>query len=164
MRIGIYNRNKVYDYAKKWAFSRNPAYYNFDLIGGDCTNFASQCIFAGSNIMNYSLNNGWYYSNANSKSPSWTGVDFLYNFLVTNTSVGPFGMLVDFSETILGDLVQLSFDGYTFSHSLIIVKKGNDFFSTSIASHTSDSFNKSLSEYIFKDIRFVHVKGVRFWK
>ena len=32
-----YNRQKTIEYANKWAFSRNPKYYNFDNIGGDCT-------------------------------------------------------------------------------------------------------------------------------
>lgn len=52
-----YNRESVYQYAKNWAFSRNPKYYNFDSIGGDCTNFASQCVYAGCNEMNYNKNN-----------------------------------------------------------------------------------------------------------
>ena len=30
------------EYARRWAFSANPAYYNFENIGGDCTNFVSQ--------------------------------------------------------------------------------------------------------------------------
>ena len=42
-----YNRKAVYDYAKEWAYARNPKYYNYDSIGGDCTNFASQCVFVG---------------------------------------------------------------------------------------------------------------------
>lgn len=29
-----YNREKAVEYAKKWALERNPAYYNFDGIGG----------------------------------------------------------------------------------------------------------------------------------
>ena len=53
MRERKYDRNKVVEYAEKWAYSINPKYYNFNLIGGDCTSFVSQCIFAGSNIMNY---------------------------------------------------------------------------------------------------------------
>lgn len=53
MKEKEYNREKALEYAKKWAYKRNPKYYNFDLVGGDCTSFASQCIFAGSNIMNY---------------------------------------------------------------------------------------------------------------
>ena len=41
-----YDRQKVIEYAKKWAYLRNPKYYNFDSVGGDCTSFASQCIYA----------------------------------------------------------------------------------------------------------------------
>ena len=48
-----YDRQKAYNYAQKWAFKRNPIYYNFDNVGGDCTSFVSQCIFAGIGIMNY---------------------------------------------------------------------------------------------------------------
>ena len=50
MREEIYNREKVKEYAKKWAYGRNPKYYNFDSIGGDCTSFISQCIYAGSGV------------------------------------------------------------------------------------------------------------------
>ena len=84
-----YKREEVKEYAKKWAYKRNPQYYNYDLIGGDCTNFVSQCIYAGSEVMNYNKTNGWYYNNANDKSPSWTGVEFLYDFLVKNKGKGP---------------------------------------------------------------------------
>ena len=75
-----YNIQKVYEYAEKWAFDRNPKYYNFDSGGGDCTSFASQCILAGANVMNYNKEKGWYYINGNNKSPSWSGVHFLYNY------------------------------------------------------------------------------------
>ena len=39
------------EYARRWAFSANPAYYNFENIGGDCTNFVSQCLYAGGAVM-----------------------------------------------------------------------------------------------------------------
>ncbi len=48
-----YEREKVLKYAKRWAYDRNPQFYNFDNVGGDCTSFVSQCILAGSNVMNY---------------------------------------------------------------------------------------------------------------
>ena len=84
MKEIIYNREKVIEYAKKWAYDRNPQYYDFDNVGGDCTSFASQCIYAGVKVMNYSKQNGWYYISGNNKSPSWSGVEFLYNFLTQN--------------------------------------------------------------------------------
>ena len=93
-----YGRMKVVQYAKDWAYKRNPKYYNYDTLGGDCTNFASQCVFAGSMIMNYDKNNGWYYINANNKSPSWTGVEFFFDFLTTNKTVGPYGREVTKEE------------------------------------------------------------------
>lgn len=48
-----YEREKVLKNAKRWAYDRNPQFYNFDNVGGDCTSFVSQCILVGSNVMNY---------------------------------------------------------------------------------------------------------------
>ena len=152
-----YNREKVYEYAKKWAYSRNPKYYNFDPIGGDCTNFVSQCIFAGCNQMNYDKNNGWYYINGNNKSPSWTGVEFLYKFLITNNATGPKGKEASINTLKNGDVIQLSFDGNNYSHSLIVVKNGDSIYNTFIAAHTFDTFDKIVAEYAFKKYRCVHI-------
>lgn len=157
-----YNRKLAIAYAEKWAYSRNPKYYNYDTLGGDCTNFISQCIFAGSKVMNYNKNNGWYYINGNNKSPSWTGVEFLHKFLINNNGVGPYGIKSDINNLKLGDIVQLSFDGNSFTHSLIIVNiESNNLDSIYISSHTFDSFNRKISSYSFKDIRFIHIEGVR---
>lgn len=161
--MSIYQRQEVVEYAKKWAFSRNPNYYNFDSVGGDCTSFASQCIYAGCKIMNYSKRNGWYYINGNNKSPSWSGVEFLYQFLVNNTSTGPYGRISSQEKMEIGDIAQLSFDGIKFSHTLVIVSIINpyDLSKIKISSHTFDSFGKAISEYSFQKIRFIHIDGVR---
>lgn len=158
-----YNRQKVLEYAQTWAYDRNPRYYNFDSVGGDCTSFASQCIFAGSNVMNYSKLNGWYYINGNDKSPSWSGVEFLYNFLTTNKLAGPYGKEVSQNKIEIGDIAQLSFNENIFRHTLVIVKIENklDLNQIFISSHTFDSFNKRISEYNFEKIRFVHIEKVR---
>ena len=84
-----YQREAVLESAKQWAKGRNPRYLDFEHMGGDCTNFASQCIYAGSGVMNYTPTMGWYYSSGSNRSPSWTGVGYLYNFLTGNKSVGP---------------------------------------------------------------------------
>lgn len=163
MRELKYQRESVLNYAKKWAYSRNPKYYNYDALGGDCTNFASQCVFAGNETMNYDKNNGWYYINGNNKSPSWTGVEFFFEFLTNNKTVGPYGRKVEQNEIELGDIAQLSFDGVKWGHTLVIVNIENRFSlaGIKIASHTYDSYNKSIIEYDFKKIRFIHMEGVR---
>ena len=155
----MYNRQNVYEYAKKWAYGRNPKYYNYDSIGGDCTNFVSQCIYAGCNQMNYNKANGWYYINGNDKSPSWTGVQFLYNFLISNKTSGPQGEETTINHLNLGDVIQLSFDGTTFSHSLIVVQNGSSIYNTLIAAHTFDTFGKKVSEYSFLKYRCIHIKS-----
>lgn len=84
MRIKKYDRGKAREYAEKWAYGRNKKYYDFEKIGGDCTNFVSQCIFAGSGKMYYDKLIGWYYNSVSDRSPSWTGVEPLYKFLTGN--------------------------------------------------------------------------------
>lgn len=157
MSRGKYNRQEVLEYAKKWAYSRNPKYYNFDPVGGDCTNFASQCILAGIHEMNYNRQNGWYYINGNNKSSSWTGVEFLYNFLITNNMAGPEGEETVINRLEIGDIVQLSFDGISFSHTLVVVKNGTNINNTFIASHTFDAFGKRVSEYRLSKYRCIHI-------
>ena len=104
----------------------------------------------------------WIIQNGNNKSPSWSGVEFLYQFLINNKSVGPFGDKVDQTKIEIGDIAQLSFDGQKFSHTLIIVNIKNKYTLSGIkiASHTLDSYNKAISEYNFEQVRFIHIKGV----
>ena len=158
-----YDRNKAIAYAQKWAFSRNPKYYNFDGVGGDCTSFVSQCIYAGSKTMNYTRYIGWYYINGNNKSPSWSGVEFLYNFLTKNKSVGPYGVETTKDNVELGDIAQISFSGQKYEHTLLIVKIENKITLSGIkiASHTFDTFEKRISEYNFEKVRFIHIDAVR---
>lgn len=164
LTIFSYDRDSAVDYSSLWAYGRNPKYYNYDTLGGDCTNFASQCLFAGSNIMNYTPNYGWYYVNANNKSPSWTGVPYLHNFLINNQSVGPWGIITSINKMQKGDLIQLGGNG-RFYHTLFITRiAGSPGINTIfVATHTMDSYNRVLSSYFFDDIRFIHINGVRKW-
>ena len=82
MRFALYDRRAAVLYAHRWAYGRNPAFYDYEHLGGDCTNFASQCIYAGSGVMNFTPTFGWYYIDPDQKAPAWTGVPYLYNFLV----------------------------------------------------------------------------------
>ena len=154
-----YNREAAVLYAKKWAFGRNPAFYDFSKIGGDCTNFASQCIFAGAGVMNYTKTFGWYYKSANDRSPSWTGVEYLYNFLINNKDVGPFAEETPVSRLQIGDVVQLGLATGDFYHSPIVVgfRRGQIL----VAAHTYDTFNKLLNSYRFDVARGIHILGVR---
>ncbi len=69
--------------------------------------------------MNFTPVFGWYYISPNEKSPSWTGVPYLFDFFLTRTqtSVGPAGQDTDISQIEPGDVLQLSFDGIQYKHT-----------------------------------------------
>ena len=159
MTIINYDRFKAIQYAEKWANSRNPEYYNFDKIGGDCTNFISQCIYAGTNVMNYTPTFGWYYNSANSRSPSWTGVEFLYNFLVSNKYLGPFGKVINKINLEIGDVIQLADQQYNYYHSLLVTRKS--YSKIYVSSHTFDAFDRDLATYNFYQYRCIKILGAR---
>jgi len=158
MREIPYDRDASVSYARRWALDRNPAYYNFDAVGGDCTNFTSQSIYAGAGIMNYIPVMGWYYRSSYDRTPSWTGVEYLYNFLVNNRSVGPFAHVVPQSEAMPGDVVQLGTSDGDFYHSPIITAVSPTIL---VAAHTFDALDRPLSSYDYDVARFLHIDGVR---
>lgn len=161
--IKVYNRNKAVSYAKKWAYGRNPKYYDFSNLGGDCTNFASQCLYAGSGAMNYTPIYGWYYRNLNTRSASWSGVEYLYNFLVTNKGVGVFGKQVQISDIFIGDLIQLGDAEGDFYHSLIVTETGAvpNVDNILVSTHTFNAYNRPLNSYQYEKFRLIHIEGFR---
>jgi len=158
MRVVPYQMSAAVSYAKRWALYRNPLYFNFDGIGGDCTNFVSQCIYAGAGVMNETPILGWYYHSASDRTASWTGVEYLFDFLIHNRTIGPFGHLADLEELIPGDVIQLGGAGGRFYHSLMVVDIYPEIL---VAAHTDDSLNRTLSSYSYDQIRCIHIDGVR---
>lgn len=154
-----YDRQAAVSYAKEWAYKRNPKYYNFDKIGGDCTNFISQCLYAGSGVMNPKKLFGWNYYSANNRTPSWSGIPYLYNFLINNNKIGPFAEETEKYYVMPGDILQLGNSDGTFYHSQIIVKVEDD--EVFIATHTEDAYMRPLSTYIYDKVRFLSILGVR---
>lgn len=159
LHVEAYNRQAAIAYAKEWAMKRNPAYYNFDNLGGDCTNFVSQCIYTGSRIMNHMKDLGWYYYSPNNRAPSWTGVPFLYNFLVGNKGVGPFGEAVDSQGMQPGDVVQLGTAEGRFYHTLLVTGMSKE--ELYVSAHTFDAYQRPLRSYVYDQARFIHIAGVR---
>lgn len=158
----IYDRAAAVAYAHEWAFGRNPAYYNFEYIGGDCTNFASQVLYAGSGVQNYTPVFGWFYISADDRTPSWTGVNELYRFLISNTGAGPRGILSELSDIDAVDIIQLKFGYYErFDHSPIVVDVGERTPDTIlVAAHSIDSDYRPLSTYNYTELRPIHIVSV----
>ncbi len=159
-----YDRAAAVAYANRWAYFRNPEYYDFSPIGGDCTSFASQCILAGGAPMNFTETFGWYYINIDDRAPAWTGVKYLFNFLINNKGVGPFGHQVGISEIQPGDICQLITDAEDWQHTPVITAVDGmrpTFDTVKVAAHSYDCACRPLSSYDIKSIRFVHIDGYR---
>lgn len=161
-----YNRERAVNYAETWALRRNPLFLNFAGRGGDCTNFTSQCLLAGSCTMDFTPDFGWYYISSDDRAPAWTAVAFFYDFITeqplfagANQGIGPFGREVRAREVELGDFIQLADEAGDYYHTLIITGfEPNDIL---ICAHTDDALNRRLSTYNYSSLRFIHIDGVR---
>ena len=153
-----YNREKAALYAQKWALGSNPDFYHFSGIGGDCTNFISQCLLAGESVMNYDQFYGWFYINSYNRSPSWTSVEYLNRFLLGRGRVGPVAKIVSIEKLEIGDLIQLRQNPFRFNHSVIITKIENG--EIYVCAHTDDSLNRPLSTYSYLEAVGLHIEGI----
>lgn len=156
--------NAMASYAYNNAAKASPSsgdgvtpYYDFSLITGnyDCTNFISHCLLAGGASKNVSTN-GWYYNSLSDRTPSWSNVNYLHNFLVRNSSTrGPKGVSSEYpagnsltslySSCRIGDLIQIKYNGASnYGHSTIVTGKNLSQTTILITSRTSqNSYNKS---------------------
>lgn len=163
---GEYDRNNALLYAERWALSRNPLFYNFTSVGGDCTNFVSQCVLAGCCVMNYTPDFGWYYRSEEDRAPAFTGVEFFWDFFTgapafssQNGGIGPFGVEVTMAQVLPGDVVQLGRADGSFYHTLLVVDRTpRELF---VAAHSNDVYDRPLSSYNAARKRYLHVEGVR---
>ena len=161
-----YDRGRAVEYAKRWALSRNPLFFDFTGGGGNCTNFVSQSLLSGALVMNPTETFGWYYIDVSNRSPSWTGVNEFYEFMCgvgdfppTSERRGPFCTEVEREKVEIGDVVQLSNVMGRFYHSLLVsgFDENGDIL---ICAQSNDALDRPLSTYRFATARFLHVEGV----
>lgn len=162
-----YDRRRAVEYARRYAFSRNPLFYNFQGIGGDCTNFVSQAILAGSCVMNYTPDFGWYYRSVEDRAPAWSGVEFFWQYMTGDPTfvsaggnTGPIGIEVPIRELMVGDVIQLANEEGDFYHTLLVTgfaENGTPLMSA----HSIDALDRPLSDYRYATARYLHILGVR---
>lgn len=163
-----YNRGRAVEYARRWALDRNPLFIDFTGNGGNCTNFVSQAVLAGSCTMNYTRDFGWYYISPEDRAPAWSGVEYFYDFMTQNPTfasqnggVGPYAVEVPRERVQLGDPVQLANRSGDWYHTLIVC--GFDGEEILVCAQSDDALDRRLSSYTNAAMmRFLHIEGVRF--
>ena len=168
-----YNREAAVKYAEKWWNERNyTGNLAYDVFGGNCQNFASQCIHAGGMDMDHSgyIQHQWKFYDRKinerwmpaGRSYSWTGVDAFYSYAQYNTD----GMLcrtdlkLKYAEK--GDVIQVG-AYHRWRHSLVVTDTLQDengkMSDIVVASNTADRWNYPLSAYIYTYPRLIHIIG-----
>ncbi len=120
----LYDRHKVQQYADAWWDKSNPQYLAFEV---DCSNYVSQCLFAGGAPMNYTGKRatGWWYkgriNHQEQWSYSWAVAHSLQSYLSYSIS-GLRANVVDHAHQLtIGDVIVYDWDGDSkYQHSVIV--------------------------------------------
>ncbi|MDF2715452.1 MAG: hypothetical protein K0R28_2377 [Paenibacillus sp.] len=123
-RNTAYDRAKARKYAETWWNGTNPQYLSFEV---DCTNFVSQCLFAGGAPMNYTgkRESGWWYQGKDGSrelwSFSWAVAHSLQSYL-SSSKGGLRSEPVDSPKHLaIGDVICYDWDGNgRFQHNTIV--------------------------------------------
>lgn len=162
-----YNRERAVAYARRWALSRNPLFFDFTGRGGNCTNFVSQCIYAGCGVMNDTPTFGWYYRSPDDRAPAWSGVEELARFLLQNPiflqangGQGPYAVDARTARQIeMGDVIQLANASGDFYHTLLISGFTED--DILVCANSDNALDRPLSTYNYNTLRILHIVGAR---
>ncbi|WP_159888264.1 amidase domain-containing protein [Paenibacillus puerhi] len=126
----VYDRHKAAAYADLWWDKGNPDYLTFEV---DCTNYVSQCLFAGGAPMNYTgkRDSGWWYKGRlggrEHWSFSWAVAHSLPSYLLTSRAGARGREASSAQELDLGDVISYDWDGSgRFQHSTIVTAKDPD--------------------------------------
>ncbi|MBD2848357.1 amidase domain-containing protein [Paenibacillus sp. IB182496] len=120
-----YRRELAVSYADRWWDAPNPEYEAFDV---NCTNYVSQCLFAGNAPMDYTGRReaGWWYRGRHNGreawSYSWSVSNALKQLLAAPRTSGLRAQLVENpAQLALGDIIVYDWNGDDrFQHSTIV--------------------------------------------
>lgn len=169
-----YNVENALKYSYEWVgqveYKRNPAYTAYDIYGGNCNNYTSQCLLAGGIPMDLQGKQWkWYGEDINNtggkfgRSSSWAACEYFYEYCKENTG---FGLVCDVGGNLYsgrpGDIIQYVSDGIGV-HSVIITKviydtDGNvvDYL---VNSNTTDKIDCPMSLYGYTNFRLIKIIG-----
>lgn len=142
----VYNRVRAVQYAELWWNDYNPQFLKFDL---DCTNYVSQCLYAGGAPMTgfFDRNRGFWYIN-NQYSYSWAVAHSLRWYLAGAKTGLRAKEVQDPKSLYYGDVICYDFNGDgRFDHTTIVTGKDDNGYPL-VNAHT---VNSRMRYYSYED-------------
>ncbi len=165
-----YNREKAVAYAEQYCHERNPLWYNFTDEGGNCQNYASQCLLEGGIEMDYYGEEQWkcyvedpdYEPEINEeetaygRTRSWVNVGYFYNYAKWNEDKG---LVADVNANLYyaqpGDIILVGNEGP--AHTVIVSKVVNGHIL--VDSNSIDMKDYPIEAYTYTGIMLVKILG-----
>ncbi|MBR6234048.1 MAG: amidase domain-containing protein [Erysipelotrichaceae bacterium] len=165
-----YDRNKAVAYADKYHHDRNPVWYNFTDEGGNCQNYASQCMLEGGIALDYFGEEQWkcYVEDPNyepeineeetayGRTRSWVNVGYFYNYAKWNEGKG---MVADANVNLYyaqpGDIIIVGNNGL--SHTVIVSKVVDGH--VLVNSNSIDMKDYPVEAYTYTTIMLIKILG-----
>lgn len=164
-----YDREAAVAYAREWVGEqeplRNDRWQDYEMLGGDCNNFISQCLYAGGIPMDTQGAAIWKWygdtpsslNTAYGRSPSWTSVDDFYWYCRDNQGAGLVAQVdLDLRYAEPGDILQFWALG-EWRHSVIVTDRVAD--ELLVHSHSADRADYPVSGYLFPTVRLIKIWG-----
>lgn len=142
------NRSSIVSYATKYAYNYNPAYISYAAQRADCTNFASQAMYAGGWKKNYE-----WMGNDVATTNAWAVADDFYWYGL-GRSLTTYANMIPVSgspyQTMrTGDLMFFTYSGSRkIKHAMIITKIING--EAYLTYHSNDNLNAPFSSIVTK--------------
>ncbi len=169
-----YDPQKALEYSYNWIGKsqhlRNPSFTEYDIYGGNCNNFTSQCLLAGGIPMDLQGKQWkWYGEEINNtggrfgRSSSWAACEYFYEYCRDNTG---YGLVTDLDDNLYsgkpGDIIQYVSDGVGV-HSVIISKviydADGNVLEYLVNSNTTDKIDSPMVLYGYTDLRLIKIIG-----
>jgi hypothetical protein len=166
---GYYDRIGARDYAATYWETYNPYYYNFNSNDGDCANFVSQVMHEGGGIPETDDSQptyGWYYNSSQDYASAWTGVPYMYDFLLNGAywNGGPEATLKNPSSLYIGDVIifDLKSAGGTYDHATVVssmVDMGNGTYFPLVAAHNNNCYDYPFTSFQYYQTYAFQITG-----
>ncbi len=165
-----YDRDKAVAYADAHHHERNPVWYNFSDEGGNCQNYASQCLLEGGIGMDYQGEEQWkcyiedpeYDPEINEedgksgRSRSWVNVGYFYDYAKYNEDGG---LCAEVNANLYyaqpGDIIMVGNGGL--SHTVIVSRVIGDHIL--VDSNSIDMKDYPLEAYVYTNITLIKILG-----